>query len=423
MLAAYESGEINPKRQKMKRAENEDLDKAVYTWFHNTRANNVPVSGVVLKEKALQFAKSLHLDNFRASDGWLDRWKCRHNVTFREVSGEEKSCTPEMTASWKETHLPTILSRYELKDIFNADEFGLFYQALPSKSMHFRNERCSGGKFSKVRLTGLAAANATGEKLPMFVTGKSAKPRCFKNVKNLPCRYRSQNKSWMDGNLSTEWVRQLDNKFVAEGRKIALIIDNCPAHPEIDNLQAVELIFLPPNTTPKTQPMDQGVIRSLKAHSTENQQQSLDDADDPFQALASEIEELRARDEALIPSEITADEYIDTDDSLFTFETCAMTDDEILSKVTSIEEDEEDCEESDEIEDLIQPPTKYEVMQALEVLQTCTFYDADVGDEMRAKVNAFSKLYDISMTKTKRQKAITDFLYIMNINYKVDINI
>ena len=41
--------------------------------------------------------------------------------------------------------------------------------------------------------------------------------------------------------------------------------------------------------------------------STENQQQSLDDADDPFQALASEIEELRARDEALIPSEITAD--------------------------------------------------------------------------------------------------------------------
>ena len=65
---------------------------------------------------------------------------------------------------------------------------------------------------------------------------------------------------------------------------------------------------------------------------TENQQQSLDDADDPFQALAGEIEELRARDEALIPSEIIAEEYIDTDDSLFTFETYAMTDDEIYQK-------------------------------------------------------------------------------------------
>ena len=52
MLAAYESGEINPKRQKMKRAENEDLDQAVYTWSNNTLANNVPVCGVVLKEKA-----------------------------------------------------------------------------------------------------------------------------------------------------------------------------------------------------------------------------------------------------------------------------------------------------------------------------------------------------------------------------------
>ena len=176
----------------------------------------------------------------------------RHNVTFREASGEKKSRTPEMTASWKETHLPTILSRYELKDIFNADEFRLFYQALPSKSMHFKNERCSGEKFSKVRLTGLSAANATGEKLPMFVIGKSAKPRCFKNVKNLLCRYRSQNKSCIDGNLFTEWVRQLDNNFVAEGRKIALIMDNCPAHPITDNLQAVELIFLPPNTTSKT---------------------------------------------------------------------------------------------------------------------------------------------------------------------------
>ena len=124
--------------------------------------------------------------------------------------------------------------------------------------------------------------------------------------------------------------------------------------------------------------------------STENRQQNLDDADDPFQAPASEIEELRARDEALIPSEITADEYIDTDDSLFTFETCAMTH----------EEDEEDCEDTDEIEDLIQLPTKYEVMQALEVLQTCTFYD-DVEDEMHAEVNALSKLYDISRPKTK----------------------
>ena len=85
-------------------------------------------------------------------------------------------CTSEMTASWDETTLPTIISNYKLEDIFNADEFGLFYQALPNKTLHLKSEKCVDGKHSKTRLTGMAAANAVGEKLPMFVIGKSARP-------------------------------------------------------------------------------------------------------------------------------------------------------------------------------------------------------------------------------------------------------
>ena len=95
---------------------------------------------------------------------------------------------------------------------------------------------------------------------------KSKKPRCFKNVKQLPCRYRAQKKSWMTGVLFEEWVRKLDSSFRAQSRKVALLIDNCPAHPEIKNLTNINLIFLPPNTTSVLQPMDQGVIRSLRAH-------------------------------------------------------------------------------------------------------------------------------------------------------------
>ena len=32
-------------------------------------------------------------------------------------------------------------------------------------------------------------------------------------------------------------------KFYAKGKKVALIIDNCPAHPNVDNLKAIELVF------------------------------------------------------------------------------------------------------------------------------------------------------------------------------------
>ena len=94
-----------------------------------------------------------------------------------------------MTAHWEETTLPTLLARHQLKDIFNADEFGLFYEVLPSKSLYFRGKRCSGGKHKKAGLTGMAASNVLDEKIPMFVIGKSANPRCFKHVRNLPCRY------------------------------------------------------------------------------------------------------------------------------------------------------------------------------------------------------------------------------------------
>ena len=186
-------------------------------------------------------------------------------MSFKYISRKSKSVTEEMTAPWTETKLPTFLSRYPLENIFNAYEFGLLYQCLPNKTLHLKGEKCSRGKHCKILLTGLAAGNAYGERLPMFVMRKANKPRCFKSVRNIPICYRAQRKSWMTAELFEEWVRQLDRKFSAVNRKIALIIDNCAAHPLVEQLNSIELIFLPPNTTSHAQPMDEGIIRTLKA--------------------------------------------------------------------------------------------------------------------------------------------------------------
>ena len=78
--------------------------------------------------------------------------------------------------------------------------------------------------------------------------------------------YLSQRKSWMHSVLFDDWVRDVNKKFQAKGRKVALIIDTNPAHPIIENLSHVKLVFLPPNTTSVSQPMDQGVTRCFKAH-------------------------------------------------------------------------------------------------------------------------------------------------------------
>ena len=123
--------------------------------------------------------------------------------------------------------------------------------------------RCSGGKHSKVRLTGMAASNALDEKIPMFVIGKFASPRCFEHVHNIHCRCRSQKKAWMDGTLFEEWLHELDRKFKMQRRKVVMIVDNCPAHPEVSGLKAINLQFLPPDTTSCTQPVDQEIIRYI----------------------------------------------------------------------------------------------------------------------------------------------------------------
>lgn len=57
---------------------------------------------------------------------------------------------------------------------------------------------------------------------------------------------------------------ELQQEFDCDGRKILMLIDNCPAHPKVANLKAVTIKFLPPNTTSCLHPMDQGIVQNLK---------------------------------------------------------------------------------------------------------------------------------------------------------------
>ncbi|XP_064465874.1 tigger transposable element-derived protein 4-like [Ornithodoros turicata] len=68
----------------------------------------------------------------------------------------------------------------------------------------------------------------------------------------------------MTSKVFEEYVRLLDRRFTVKGRKIVIVMDNASSHTQLENLTSVELAFLPPNTTAIVQPLDQGVIRSMK---------------------------------------------------------------------------------------------------------------------------------------------------------------
>ncbi|CAH2088978.1 unnamed protein product [Euphydryas editha] len=74
----------------------------------------------------------------------------------------------------------------------------------------------------------------------------------------------------MTADIFKKWVCAWDGELTKKNKKILLLVDNCPAHPHIENLKKITLVFLPPNTTSVLQPMDQGIIRALKLHFRKN---------------------------------------------------------------------------------------------------------------------------------------------------------
>ncbi|CAI5468792.1 unnamed protein product [Closterium sp. Yama58-4] len=93
------------------------------------------------------------------------------------------------------------------------------------------------------------------------------------------CYRRHNAKGWMTSPLFSHFISQLNAAMYAEGRHIAVLLDNASSHmlrsehawSEIvcgmrtTCLSNVHLVFLPPNTTAFTQPLDQGIIATAKA--------------------------------------------------------------------------------------------------------------------------------------------------------------
>lgn len=74
IFAQFKTGLLS-KRTKPQKFE--EVNTAVHKWLLVMRSENIPISGTILKEKALEFAKELGVESFQASQGWLDKWKTR----------------------------------------------------------------------------------------------------------------------------------------------------------------------------------------------------------------------------------------------------------------------------------------------------------------------------------------------------------
>lgn len=250
-------------RKRKRDGKDADVEHALKEWFLKVREKDARVSGTLLREKAEELAEKMGKDNFKATEGWFHRWKKRENISYQKTHGEQGDADREGARTWLEREWPSLIAEFQPSDVFNADETGLYYRALPEHTYVLKNERAMGTKTCKERLTLMCCASMMGEKKKLLVIGKSKQPRCFKRVTALPVDYAANKNAWMTQEIFSGWLAKWDKEL---DRKILLLVDNCTAHNVNLNLKNIKLVFLPANTTSLIQPCDQGIIRTFKAY-------------------------------------------------------------------------------------------------------------------------------------------------------------
>ena len=103
-----------------------------------------------MKEKVIHIAESLGIDYFCTSNGWLNKFCNKNNIAFKTLCGGSADVDEELCEDWKSS-LSIILAGYEDRDVYNLDETGLFFRALPTKSLVEKTEEVKRGKQAKQR--------------------------------------------------------------------------------------------------------------------------------------------------------------------------------------------------------------------------------------------------------------------------------
>ena len=63
-----------------------EIDEKLMSWFRERREAGIRVTGKALRSEALRLHKDNGNQSFKASIGWFDKFKKRHNITFRRTT-------------------------------------------------------------------------------------------------------------------------------------------------------------------------------------------------------------------------------------------------------------------------------------------------------------------------------------------------
>ncbi|MGL5265978.1 MAG: hypothetical protein ACRC9E_07025, partial [Plesiomonas shigelloides] len=198
---------------------------------------------------------------------WFARFKARHGLKWRRLSGLRASITPQTHERITEFRQMINALDVHPSRIYNVDETALFVHLMARNSYNLPNDDASGSSQSKTRFTVMLGANWDASDRFCIIIGKSKTPRNTNTAfwERLGCKYYSNKTAWMTQDIFRRFLIDFDSRMT---QTVYLVIDNCSGHFPIMRppLTHVKLLQMPPNATAVLQPMDAGIIRAFKSY-------------------------------------------------------------------------------------------------------------------------------------------------------------
>ncbi|GBN57708.1 Tigger transposable element-derived protein 1, partial [Araneus ventricosus] len=218
------------------------------------------------------------------SRGWFDNFRKRTGIHSVVRHGEAASSDVKAVEDYLKTFSELIEANgYIPQQVFNCDEADLSWKKMPNRTYITAEEKIMPGhKPMKDRLTLALCGNASCDcKIKPLLVYHSENPRAFKSHKifkeKLQVMWRANPKAWVTRQFFVQWVNLVFGpsvkKYLQENNlpmQAPLVLDNAPAHPPnleddiLEEFKFIKVLYLPPNTTPILQPMDQQAISNFK---------------------------------------------------------------------------------------------------------------------------------------------------------------
>ena len=255
-----------------------DLEKQVGEWVTQQRSNGRAVSTVRIKLMAKEMAKNANISDFKASNGWCQKFMKRNklSVRVRTTVGQK---LPEM---WEQkcadftafTRQIVAENNFTLSQIGNMDELPMTFDAPMNRTVSD-----TGDKTVKISTTGNEKTSFTVV-LSCMADGTKLKPlEIFKRVTMLREQFPRgvvvtvNKKGWMTTEIMNTWIESVwrtrpNAFFQPQGM---LVLDSMRAHitEEVKHSFAqvrTPLAVIPGGLTCKLQPLDISVNHAFKVH-------------------------------------------------------------------------------------------------------------------------------------------------------------